>query len=56
MSDAARWLVDALGAATWTDALDIALLSVVIYSVLAVMRGTRALQSLLGLVLVGLEQ
>jgi len=54
MSDAARWLVDALGAATWTDALDIALLSVVIYSVLAVMRGTRALQSLLGLVLVGL--
>jgi len=53
MTEAARWVTDALSAATWTDALDIALLAIVIYGLLVVMRGTRALQSLLGLVLVG---
>jgi len=54
VSEAARWVLDALSSATWTDALDVALLALVIYSVLVVMQGTRALQSLLGLVLVGL--
>lgn len=53
------WLVDwfqesPFSTATWTDWVDITLLAVVIYRVLTVMRGTRAMQSLIGLSLLGL--
>jgi len=47
------WIVDSLLAASWSDLADVAILSFVIYRVLVAMRGTRALQSLLGLLLVG---
>lgn len=53
MNDALSWLVETVRAASWVDVLDIALLAMVIYGVLTVMRGTRALQSLLGLIVVG---
>lgn len=39
------------GTATWSDALDMALLSVVIYRVLLLLRASRAIQSLFGLAL-----
>ena len=48
MNDAMMWLVDTVRAASWVDVLDIVLLAMVIYGILTVMRGTRALQSLLG--------
>lgn len=53
------WLIDRFqespfATATWVDWVDIGLLALVIYKVLMVMRGTRAMQSLLGLVLLGL--
>lgn len=53
------WLVEQFrespfATATWVDWIDIGLLALVIYRVLMVMRGTRAMQSLLGLVLLGL--
>jgi diadenylate cyclase len=50
----ARLLDSPLATATWNDWLDIALLAVVVYRVLVVMRGTRAAQSLIGLGIVGL--
>ena len=53
MNDAMMWLVDTVRAASWVDVLDIVLLAMVIYGILTVMRGTRALQSLLGLLVVG---
>ncbi len=53
MNDALMWLVDTVRAASWVDVLDIVLLAMVIYGILTVMRGTRALQSLLGLLVVG---
>ena len=40
--------------ATWVDWIDILALSMVIYRVLVVMQGTRAVQSLLGLAMMGL--
>lgn len=40
--------------ATWVDWVDIGLLALVVYRILMVMRGTRAMQSLLGLLLLGL--
>lgn len=40
--------------ATWVDWIDIGALALVIYRVLAVMQGTRALQSLLGVLMIGL--
>lgn len=49
-----QWLTDSpLGTATWVDWLDILALAVVLYRVLVVMQGTRAAQSLLGLVMIG---
>lgn len=53
------WLVEQFrespfATATWVDWVDIGLLALVVYRVLMVMRGTRAMQSLLGLVLLGL--
>jgi len=53
VNDAMMWLVDTVRAASWVDVLDIVLLAMVIYGILTVMRGTRALQSLLGLLVVG---
>ena len=53
MNDALLWLLDTARGASWVDVLDIGLLAVLIYWVLAVMKGTRALQSLLGLLVVG---
>jgi diadenylate cyclase len=50
----ARLVDGPLATATWVDWLDIALLAVVVYRVLVVMRGTRGAQSLLGLGIVGL--
>jgi diadenylate cyclase len=50
----ARLLDSPLWSATWIDWLDMALLAVVVYRVLVVMRGTRGAQSLLGLAIVGL--
>lgn len=53
MNRITSWFADSpLVTATWIDWVDIGLLAVVIYQVLRFMRGTRALQSLLGLVLV----
>ena len=43
----------AFSSATWVDWLDMTLLAVVVYQVLLLMRGTRALQSLAGIFLVG---
>jgi diadenylate cyclase len=43
-----------LAQATWVDWLDILALSVVIYRVLLAMQGTRAVQSLMGLAMIGL--
>jgi diadenylate cyclase len=39
--------------ATWVDWLDVGLLTFLIYAVLSVLRGTRAFQSLIGLLLLG---
>lgn len=50
----ARLVDSPLWTATWVDWLDIALLALVLYRVLVVMRGTRGAQSLLGLAIVGL--
>lgn len=52
------WLLDlfrdsALSTATWVDAIDVLLLSWMMYRVLLLIRGTRAMQSLLGLGLLG---
>lgn len=48
------WIVDGpLGTVSATDVVDVLVLSVAIYGVLRVLRGTRAFQSLLGLVLLG---
>lgn len=46
------WILDALLAASWSDVVDILLLSFVIYRGLVALQGTRAMQSLLGLLLV----
>jgi diadenylate cyclase len=53
-----NWLVDwfvesPFSTATWTDWVDISLLSLVLYRVFLVMKGTRAMQSLAGLALLG---
>lgn len=48
----AQWYADSpFSSASWVDWFDIGLLAVVVYSVLVVMRGTPAMQSLIGLVL-----
>ena len=48
------WLADsALATATWIDAIDIAILSWLIYRGLLLIRGTRALLSLVGLLIAG---
>jgi diadenylate cyclase len=52
MSDFA-WITDTLRSASYSDVADVSLLAFVIYRVLVAMQGTRALQSLLGLLLVG---
>jgi diadenylate cyclase len=51
--DAVMWLLDTARGATWVDLFDVGILAVLIYWVLAVMKGTRALQSLIGLMVVG---
>lgn len=53
-----NWLVEQyrespFATSTWVDWVDIGLLALVVYRVLLVMRGTRAMQSLLGLLLLG---
>lgn len=51
----ADWYVDSpFYTATWVDWLDILLLSWILYRLLALMRGTRAMQSLIGLAFLGL--
>lgn len=46
------WVAESpFATATWVDAFDVVLLAAVIYRVLLVIRGTRAMQSLLGLLL-----
>lgn len=47
----AWWAESPFAGATWVDAIDIALLAWLIYRVVLVIRGTRAMQSLVGLAL-----
>ena len=48
------WLGDSpLATATWVDALDVGLLAWLVYRVLLLIQGTRAMQSLIGLGLLG---
>lgn len=48
------WLAETpFGTATLVDWIDIVLLAIVIYRLLVTIRGTRAMQSLVGLALVG---
>jgi diadenylate cyclase len=51
MREWADWLLGLLGTATWSDLLDVGLLAAAVYAVLRVLRGTRAFQSLVGLLL-----
>lgn len=54
MSWLVGWLRDSpLATATWVDALDVAVLAWLVYRVLLLIQGTRAMQSLLGLGLLG---
>jgi diadenylate cyclase len=46
-------LADILNLITWRDVVDILLVAVIIYNLLLLIRGTRAVQVLIGLVLVG---
>lgn len=48
------WLLESLAGATWTDWVDIVLLTMVFYRVLLALQGTRAVQSLVGLGLLAL--
>lgn len=49
-----RWIVESpFGTATWTDWLDVGVLTLLVYGALGVLRGTRASQILVGLLLVG---
>lgn len=47
------WLIGPFADATWVDWVDIIALAAVIYRVLVAMQGTRAVQSLVGLAIVG---
>ncbi len=52
MDELNRWWSDGpLGTASWIDVVDVVLLAVAIYLVLGVLRGTRAFQSLVGILL-----
>jgi len=52
VDDLGRWINDGpLGTASWIDAVDVLLLAIAIYLSLRVLRGTRAFQSLVGLLL-----
>lgn len=47
-----QWFADSpFATATWVDGIDILLLAAVIYGVLMILRGTRAMQSLVGMLL-----
>jgi diadenylate cyclase len=46
-----RFLDSPFATATWIDWLDVGILTLLVYNVLSVLRGTRAFQSLIGLVL-----
>ncbi len=53
MRDALWWVAETARGASWIDALDVVLLAVILYRAVAVMQGTRAIQSLVGLTLLG---
>jgi diadenylate cyclase len=48
------WLESPFAAATWTDGIDIAILAWLVYRALLLIRGTRAMQSLLGVALLSM--
>lgn len=53
MAELTSWLPSLLSTFTWTDVVDVLLLTTTIYLALRVLKGTRAFQSMVGLLLLG---